>query len=556
LEAAGGTGMVNYAFQLDSTLTSPPDESEKLSTTIKLSEVFDAGVRLEASAFSIEAHNAVTALEISGLQLIPLYSERGLCQEALNGFRFKRIYVDAEHGFPFLSSSEIISLRPRVETYLSRKHTKGLNKLLIEKWDILISAYGTVGNIGLASSIFAGKALSENAIRLRANDADTAGYITAFLRSRYGRPQLTQAACGSVVTYIKPEHLGKILIPNLPPIRQIAIAQLMCKAGEFRDEANRLLDEADRLLHERLNLPYLKSIAPSGSASSVAKIKASQLMGRLEGSFHNPVAIAAESQLGELSVEVATIGDSRVTKEVRAITRFRKRTYVEKGGIPLLSSKQIFQIDPVDVKRLAKGAHTKDLPEIQLQKNMIAVTCSGTIGRVQIIPKYMDNWTANQHANRLLASDDINAGYLYAWLASDYGYSLMTRYAYGSVILEFDRFMLASVPIPLPEPSIRDEIGNLVLKANQLRDEAWRNEQDAINKLENLIARNQTLQIQVDTVQQPSALTELTFDPDAPPIWELVAQISAEVPDEEWKKLPTDLARRFDYYQKQKQGQD
>ncbi|WGV24179.1 hypothetical protein [Halotia branconii] len=47
-----------------------------------------------------------------------------------------------------------------------------------------------------------------------------------------------------------------------------------------------------------------------------------------------------------------------------------------------------------------------------------------------------------------------------------------------------------------------------------------------------------------------STLNKLSFDPDALPIWELVAQISAEVPDEEWQKLPTDLARRFDYYQR------
>lgn len=150
-------------------------------------------------------------------------------------------------------------------------------------------------------------------------------------------------------------------------------------------------------------------------------------MGRFEGSFHNPIAIAAEKQLSELSVEVATLGDSRVTKEIRPITKFRKRTYVEKGGIPLLSSKQLFQIDPVDVKRLAKGAHTKDLPEIQLEENMIAVTRSGTIGRVQIIPKYMENWTATEDATRILASENINSGYLYAWLASDYGYCLITR---------------------------------------------------------------------------------------------------------------------------------
>jgi type I restriction enzyme S subunit len=330
----------------------------------------------------------------------------------------------------------------------------------------------------------------------------------------------------------------------------------MCKAGELRDEANRLLDEADRLLHERLNLPYLDSIAPIGRGASVAIVKASQLMGRLEGSFHEAVAIAAEKQLNKLNFEIATVGNFRVTREIRPITKFRKRVYIGQGGIPLLSSKQIFQIDPIDVKRLARGAHKKDLPEIQLEENMIAVTCSGTIGRVQIIPKYMENWTANQHATRLFAALHMNPGYLYAWLASDYGTCLMARHAYGSVILEVDRDMLASVPIPLPDSSIRDEIGNLVLQANQLRDEAWRNEQDAISKLENLIVKKSMATIQDDATRQPSDPSEFSFDPDAPPIWELVAEISAQIPDEEWKKLPRDLARRFDYYQKQKQGKD
>ncbi len=548
--------MVNFAFQPEYTPISAPDEAEKLSTTIKLSEVLNAGTRLEASAFSIEAHNAVTALKSSGLQLVPLYGEEGLCQESHNAFRFKRIYVSSDKGVPFLSSSDIISLRPKINNYLSLKNTTKLDKLLIKKWDVLISCSGTIGNIGLASEYFVGKALSQHVIRIRANDADTSGFITAFLRSRYGRPQLTQSTYGSVVGHIEPKHLERILIPALPPIRRIAIGRLMCKAGELRDEANQLLDQADHILHERLNLPYLKNIAPIGQSSVIAKIKASELMGRFEGSFHDPVARAAEKQLRQLPFEITTVGNPRVTKEVRAITRFRKRTYVEKGGIPLLSSKQLFQVDPIDVKRLAKGAHTKDLPEIQLQENMIVVTCSGTIGRVQIIPAYMASWTANQHANRLLAADDMNAGYLYAWLASDYGYSLITRHSYGSVILEFDRFMLASVPIPLPDVSIRDEIGNLVLKANQLRDEAWRHEQDAIGKLENLIAKKQAPQAVVEVLQPASSLGTLAFDSTATPIWELAAQLSSQVPDEEWEQLPTDLARHFDDYQKQRQEQD
>jgi type I restriction enzyme S subunit len=556
VEKAGGSGMVKYDFQPEYTPISSPDESEKLSTTIRLSEVFNAGVRLEASAFSIEGHNAVTALENSGLQLMPLYGEAGFCRGGYYPHRFKRIYVSPEKGVAFLSSSEIISLRPKTDRFISRKHTHNLELFLPEKWDILISRSGTIGNIGLATETFLGKALSEHAIRLQASDPDTAGYVAAFLRSRYGRTQIIQGTYGSVVAQIEPEHLKRVLIPDLPSIRRIAIGRLMCKAGELRDEANRLLDEADRLLHVRLNLPYLNSIAPTGKSSSIAKVKASQLLGRLEGSFHDPVAIAAEKQLSELSVEVTTVGDSRVTKEVRAITKFRKRVYIEKSAIPLLNSKQLFQIDPVGLKFLAKGAHTEDLPEIALKQEMIAVTCSGTIGRVQIIPKYMEGWTSSQDSIRVISSENINTGYLYTWLSSDYGEYLIKRQAYGSVITHIDREMLASVLIPLPEPGIINEIGNLVLKANQLRDEAWRNEQEAISKLENLIVKKQTPQVEIDAVQPPSELSQLSFDPAAVPIWELVAEISAQVPDEEWQKLPTDLARRFDYYQKQKQGKD
>lgn len=551
MEAAGGVGMVSFAFQPDYTPISPPDEVEKLSTTIKLSEVLNAGTRLEASAFSIEAHNAVTALKNSGLQLVPLYGKEGLCQEAHNAFRFKRIYVTLDKGVPFLSSSDIISLRPKINHHLSLKNTIKLDQLLIKKWDVLISCYGTIGNIGLASEHFVGKALSQHVIRIRASDADTSGFVTAFLRSRYGRPQLTQSTYGSVVGHIEPKHLERIVIPNLPPIRRIAIGRLMCKAGELRDKANQLLDQADRILHERLKLPYLEDIAPSGKASVITTIKASELMGRFEGSFHNPIARSAEKQLQQLPIEITTVGDLQITKEIRPITKFRKRTYVEKGGIPLLSSKQVFQIDPIDVKRLAKGAHTKDLPEIKLEENMILVTRSGTIGRVQIVPAYMAQWTASEHATRFLAADNLNSGYLYAWLASDYGYCLITRNSYSSVILEVDKEMFSSIPIPLPEASVQDEIGYLVLRANQLRDEAWRSEQQAITKLENLIAGKSTPENSDQGVATVS-IANLAYDSNAIPIWELAAQLSATVPNEEWAKLPTDLARNFDHYQQQR----
>ena len=540
------------ASQPIDTPSTPTTEPQKLSTTVRLREVFEAGVRLEASSFNIEAHNAVAALCATGLPLISLYGVDGLCQEAHNAFRFRRIWVSHEKGIPFLSSSEIISLRPRLAGFLSRKLTPRLDELFVRMWDVLISCSGTIGNVALATETIAGKAVSQDAIRLRADDPDTAGYITAFLRSRYGRPQLIQATYGSVVTHIEPEHLTRIVIPDLHPLRRIAIGRLMREAGELRDEANRLLDEADRLLHEKLNLPYLDSLTLTNDGFLTSKVKASQLAGRLEASFHDPVARQAEQQLKLLPVEMTTVGNERVTREVRAITKFRKRVYVPHGGIPMLSSKQLFQVDPIDVKRLAKGAHTKDLPEIQLEEGMVAVTCSGTIGRVQIIPAYMADWTANQHATRLLAASDMNPGYLYAWLASDYGTRLITRNSYGSVIFEVDREMFASIPIPFSSLAIRNEIGDSVLKANALRDEAWRKEQEAISQIESLITKVRTGHNKINAASEVPAVKEFSYDPEARPIWEIVMEIGAEIPDEEWAKVPTDLSKNFDYYQTRK----
>jgi hypothetical protein len=63
----------------------------------------------------------------------------------------------------------------------------------------------------------------------------------------------------------------------------------------------------------------------------------------------------------------------------------------------------------------------------------------------------------------------------------------------------------------------------------------------------------QMMKSKTSTDKLSPPLGEVSFDPDAPPIWELAAKISAQVPDEEWQKLPPDLAQRFDYYQKQRQ---
>jgi type I restriction enzyme, S subunit len=450
------------------------------SVGVRLSEVASASLRLEASAYALEARQAVAELHACPHPLKALLGETGLCQDAHNGTRFPRVYVGEANGVPFLSSSDIIGLRPERGNYLSRKHTPKLDLLTIQPWMVLVSRSGTIGNVSLASPRMADWALSEHAIRISATDRDTAGYVAAFLRSQWGRAQLTGMTYGSVVQHIEPQHLPHVLIPDLPAIRRIAIGRAFVDAALKRDEANHKLDEADALLCAALKLPPLP-IPVKGPV--VSTIRAADWGTRLDASFHSPTARWVEKQLRATGVPIRPLSDKQLTTAINAVTKFRKRVYVPKGGIPLLSSKQLFQVDPIELKGLARGAHTDDMDEIALTPNTVAITCSGTIGRVQIIPAYMNGWAANQHALRVIAANDEQAGFLYAWLASAYGQSLITRYSYGSVILELDRHMVGGIPVPVLPDAKRKAIAALVLDANRLRDEAWGLEQGALKML-------------------------------------------------------------------------
>lgn len=111
---------------------------------------------------------------------------------------------------------------------------------------------------------------------------------------------------------------------------------------------------------------------------------------------------------------------------------------------------------------------------------MTLITCSGTIGKVALVGKHWENWTANQHIIRILpASEDI-AGYLNIFLASDYGKALITRFTYGSVVDEIDDNHIRQIAIPLLKTTRFRKDNDLALEANEKRYQAYLLEQEAL----------------------------------------------------------------------------
>ena len=203
---------------------------------------------------------------------------------------------------------------------------------------------------------------------------------------------------------------------------------------------------------------------------------------RLDASYHIPIVDAIAHHLKENCDELTTVADTRISKEIILPGRF-KRIYVEEGvGRVFIGGKQLWELDPCNKKYLSLSQHGERIEkQLELHENMTLITCSGTIGKVALVGKHWENWAANQHIIRVVPADDSIAGYLNIFLASDYGYRLITRHIYGAVIDEIDDTHVSRIPIPLlKNHDVQLQINALALKANEKRYEAYKLEQKAL----------------------------------------------------------------------------
>ncbi len=452
-------------------------------TSVIVREVVEKEYRLEASVYGIESRKARENLEQCKWDIVHLGDE---FEKAFYLGRFKRIYVKKEDGIPFILPSQITEVYPKASKFISPTTDVDIESTRVKKGQVLLTRSGTIGVVSYVSKTLENQSISDDVIRIETRPYS--GYIYAYLKSKIGRLLIETNNYGAVISHIEPEHLDRIPIPNPPLILKQTISNLIENSFKLRDESNELMDEAQTLLKEALQLPDIEKL--QGKTRQFDKIVGtlnysiplSDLGNRLDGSYHVPIVRVLEQHLEKTAREIVKVEDSRISRTVILPGRF-KRVYVEEGnGIVFFGGKQIYELDPSNKKYLSMDQHGDRIKnQLTLRENMIMITCSGTIGKVTIVPKHWDGWTANQHIIRIVPTNNEIAGYLYAWLSSDYAYPLITRYTYGAVVDEIDDKHVSEIVVPL----LRDEssqraINDKVLEANQKRTEAYELEQQAL----------------------------------------------------------------------------
>ncbi|WP_418499702.1 restriction endonuclease subunit S [Flagellimonas sp.] len=461
-------------------------------TSISLTEVFNNKLRLEASAFSLQARKAREKLKKCKNGASQLFPNPSFVVNAFHAPRFKRQYVQSTvpNSVGFLGSAEMLNTKPNPIKFIPNEQALK-NRLYVKKETILISCSGTIGNTTFVNRTLEKYAFSQHIIRLICREYP--GYIYAFLNTSEAQAQIQSLTYGAVIPEIEPHHLENVIIPNAPKPLKKEIHELIIKSFDLRDESNDLIDKAQQNLYSELQLKPIEDLKAEYFDSSIDlrnySTKLSDLHLRLEASFHVPSTQAILKAIKQHAKEVTNIGDKRISSNIILPGRF-KRIYVEKhNGIPFFGGKQLLELNPSNIKYLSLDQHSKRISEqLFLKENMIAVTCSGTIGKVNIIPKHWENWTLNQHVMRIVPSNPDIAGYVFCWLNTEFGHRLITRHTYGSVVDEIDDRHLSQVEIPLLKDEQKQKlINDLVLKANELRHEAHLKEQKAIEKIKEII---------------------------------------------------------------------
>lgn len=475
-------------FYEETPIENPLSPTSLQYTSVSLSEVQYNKLRLEASAFNLNAKAAKSKVEHCLYGYVHLWGDDGLVKEAFYGNRKKRNYVSrtviGSQGF--IGSSEMLDINPRPVKFLIKSES---SQFSVKEGCILLSRSGTIGNVTFVNKTLSKLLVSEHAIRIE--PIAFGGYIYSYLKTTIGKTLIKANTFGAVIDEIEPEHLKNIIIPDAPESIKQDIHDLIITSFNLRDQSNDLIENAEKMLYQELQLPPIEELKPTYFDKTVDlrnyTTRLSSLDLRLDCSYHVPLIHLVEKVMTKYSKEIVTIDD--ISKNIILAGVF-KRIYVDKNnGIPFLGGRDITQLNPQVEKYLSKTKHDNRIKqELEVFENYILISDRGTIGKVQIVPKHWERWAVSQNIIKVIPINNDIAGYLYCFLNSDYGQVLIKKEIYGSVIDMIDNNSVSKIKVPLLKNELKQqEINNMVLQANDLRYQAYLKEQEAIKMMDDVI---------------------------------------------------------------------
>ncbi len=160
-----------------------------------------------------------------------------------------------------------------------------------------------------------------------------------------------------------------------------------------------------------------------------------------------------------------------------------KRPYADKGAtsgpgiVRYFTGNAITQTRGENIKYLdlgkAKRAQLKMIDKLYVERGMILITDSGTVGRVVYATSYHQGAVGTNNLIRVVTQDDALRGYLYQFLSSALGQDQLKANIYGAIVDHIEPDDVKNVLVPVPtSPAILEKIGLPVIRSIELQERA------------------------------------------------------------------------------------
>lgn len=428
------------------------------------------GYRFDCNPYMSGALETRVILEGLACKKQPLKS---VTSGIVNAGRIKRIWADRDSGRPFLSSSDILRTDLTNISSISHKAVKENPKLIIKEGWTLITRAGSIGKMSYARSDMNDMACTEDVLRVIPDTANIlAGYMFAYLSSKYGVPLIVSGTYGAIIQHIEPDHVSDLPVPRLGEV-EIKANSLICEAANLRVEATERLasvvNKFDSLLVDvDINQP----------SPRVSSVRSTDIQQRYDAQYHDPI-------VNGIKKKVASVNNVSLEEWCTKIflPGIFKRIHIDdlEHGAYYYTGASLFTLEPKPKGILSR--QTSRFDEVYLEKGMILVQAfgqeGGLTGRSVWVGDHLHGQTTTHMLVRLQSDNIRKDAFLFGFLQSDMAYKQIACLTYGGSIPHFDEAGISTVLMPLFDDATFNEIADDVLWAVDARDRALANEKKA-----------------------------------------------------------------------------
>lgn len=159
-------------------------------------------------------------------------------------------------------------------------------------------------------------------------------------------------------------------------------------------------------------------------------------------------------------------------------SRLKGITVSEAHGVPFLAATQVFDVRPSPRKWLS-SERTPDLEARHVQPGWVLVTCSGTVGSSILAYSAHMGACVSHDLLRVQPSEKHMLGYIYTFLRTWHGRTMMRSTHYGNIIKHLEVSHLSDLRVPVLDELI-PHLDRAIDRVYGARDQAFRLEQRAL----------------------------------------------------------------------------